>query len=133
MLLSAATSAILGAVISFGVSYYLIHPGEPGVPTPPRNARFVKIGRAYLLALGKAYAEAWNDGAKQLDQGTALSASLKSVGDSFAARRMALMDKVLTPELARIVPESTRDTDVTPAERAAMAAAWRGLALGLEH
>jgi hypothetical protein len=38
---------------------------------------------------------------------------------------------VFTPEFSRIVAESTKDSDVTPAERAALAAAWRGLSLGL--
>ena len=42
-----------------------------------------------------------------------------------------LFDQVITPQFAKIVSESVKDSEVTQAERAALAAAWRGLASGL--
>jgi len=42
-----------------------------------------------------------------------------------------MYDAIITPWLARVVPESIRDADITPGERKALAAAFRGLAKGL--
>jgi hypothetical protein len=109
--------------------------GLTRLPTPDpgaaRDARFAALGRAYLPRLGKAYSSAWEDGAKALEAGKGVSAALEIVSQSWSANRTKLYDEMLTPELAKIVAESVKDSDVTPSERAAMAAAWRGLSLGL--
>jgi len=89
-------------------------------------------GPAYLPQLGKAYAAAWDQGAKGLDSGPGISAALDTVAQTWTVNRTEIYDKLLTPELAKIVPESVKDSEVTSAERAAMAAPWRGFALGLK-
>ncbi len=105
------------------------HPAP--VPPPPRNVRFVALGRAYLPQLGVAYAAAWEEGAKQLEAGGDISDAVDTVAKSWSANRVQLYNHVLTPEFSKIVVESVKDSDVTPVERSAMAAAWRGLAAGL--
>ena len=99
--------------------------------SPAVDARFVAIGHAYPQQLAKAYAAAWDQGAKQLDAGATVSAALDAVGKAWTSKRTELYDQVVTPALSAILPESTADADVTPAERAALAAAFRGLARGL--
>ena len=128
-LLTAALSSLLGGAVAIGVSAWLGQPAGP--PPPPHDPNFVRVGRAYLPGLGKAYAAAWEEGAKSLEAGQPLSAAIAAVGKAWDASRTQLFDRLATPEFAKIVPESQKDTDVTPAQRAAMAAAWRGLALGL--
>lgn len=100
-------------------------------PGPPHDPRFVTLGKAYLPQLGKAYAEAWDEGAKELDAGKSITAALDAVSKKWSSNRTDLYDHVFTPEFSRIVAQSVKDSDVTPAERAALAAAWRGLSLGL--
>ena len=102
--------------------------------TQPRAAARSAVrppGKAYLPQLGKAYAAAWEEGAKQLEAGQSITAALEAVSKTWSANRTQLYDHVFTPEFSRIVAESVKDADVTPAERAALAAAWRGLSLGL--
>lgn len=124
-------SGLVGGAVALGVAEWHARPAGP--PAPPHNPQFEKIGRAYLPGLAKAYAAAWEEGAKSLDAGQPLSASLAAVSKAWEANRTSLFDRSVATELARIVPESQKDADVTPAQRAAMAAAWRGLALGLDR
>ena len=63
--------------------------------------------------------------------GGGISAALDTVSKTWSANRTKLYDHVLTPEFSKIVAESVKDADLTAAERSAMAAAWRGLSLGL--
>ena len=132
-LVTVTLSSVLGGAVVIGVSDWLPTSNDhPGSPQPPHDRRYVSLGRAYLPQLGKAYAAAWDQGAKALDSGQGISAALDTVAQTWTANRTEIYDKLLTPELAKIVPESVKDSDVTPAERAAMAAAWRGFALGLK-
>lgn len=128
-LLTVGLSSLLGGAVALGVSARLgEHSGPPG---PPQDPRFVPIGRAYLPELGKAYAAAWQEGAKDLDAGEPISAAVAAVGKAWDASRSQLFDRMATPEFAKIIPESQKDAEVTPQQRAAMAAAWRGFAAGL--
>ncbi len=109
-----------------------VHPTVQATPVVPVvDPRFVAIGQAYPAQLAKAYAAAWDQGAKQLDAGATVSAAIDAVGKAWTSKRTELYDATLTPALSAILPESTADADVTPAERAALAAAFRGLARGL--
>ncbi len=128
-LLTVALSSLLGGAVAIGVSARLGRPAGP--PAPAIDANFVHLGRAYLPGLGTAYAAAWEEGAKALDAGQPLSAAIAAVGKAWDANRTQLFDRMATPEFAKIVPESQKDADVTPQQRAAMAAAWRGFASGL--
>jgi hypothetical protein len=129
MLLTVAFSSLVGGAVAIGVSARLGGPSGP--PAPPHDPQFVPLGRAYLPGLGKAYAAAWEEGAKGLEAGQPLSAALAAVGKAWDASRTQLFDRMATPEFAKIIPESRKDADITLQQRAAMAAAWRGFALGL--
>jgi hypothetical protein len=133
ILVTVTLSSVLGGAVAIGVSDWL-EPARPtSSPLAPHDGGYVSLGRAYLPQLGKAYAAAWDQGADALDSGQGIAAALDTVARTWTANRTEIYDKLLTPELAKIVPESVKDSDVTPAERAAMAAAWRGFALGLSH
>jgi hypothetical protein len=100
-------------------------------PTLTVDARFTAIGKDYAPKLAAAYAAAWTAGAFELGDGSSPPAALGVVASTWATKRADLFDAVIKPELSKIVPEDTPDADVTPAERAALAAAFRGLAAGL--
>ena len=131
-LVTVALSGTLGAALAMFAYAQLMTFNQP-VPNPeqPQNPQFVAIGKAYLPQLGKAYAAAWEEGAKQLESGGGISTALDAVSKTWSANRTKLYDQMLTPEFSKIVAESVKDADLTPAERSAMAAAWRGLSLGL--
>jgi hypothetical protein len=131
-LVTVAISGMLGAALVMFAYARLVTPNQP-VPNPeqPQNPRFAAIGKAYLPQLGKAYAAAWEEGAKQLETGGGISAALDAVSKTWSANRTRLYDQMLTPEFSKIVAESVKDADLTPVERSAMAAAWRGLSSGL--
>jgi hypothetical protein len=131
-LVTVALSGALGAALAMFAFARLASP-KPPVPNPgqPQNPQYVAIGKAYLPQLGKAYAAAWEEGAKQLEAGGGISAALGAVSKTWSANRTKLYDQMLTPEFSKIVAESVKDADLTPAERSAMAAAWRGLSRGL--
>jgi hypothetical protein len=57
--------------------------------------------------------------------------SLSAVAKAWGTNRTQLFDQMATPEFRRLIAESKKDAEVTPQERAAMAAAWRGFAIGL--
>jgi hypothetical protein len=127
--LTMGLSSLLGAAVAIGI---FIRFSEPAGPAgPPSDPRFVPIGKAYLPALGKLYAAAWEEGAKSLDAGESLSNAIAAVGNAWNQNRRQLYDKMATPEFTKIVPESQNDAALTPQQRAAMAAAWRGFAKGL--
>ena len=125
-------SSLVGAALAIAVSARIEMPSKPAPnPGPPHDPRFITVGKAFLPELGKAYAAAWAEGAKQLEAGQSITAALDTVSKTWSSNRAQLYDHVFTPEFSRIVAESTKDSDVMPAERAALAAAWRGLSLGL--
>ena len=125
-------SSLLGGALAVGSATWLRSPaGPPPGPQPLHDPHFVRIGQAYIAALSKTYASAWDQGAQGLDTGQGLSTALDAVAKAWSANRTQLFDQMVTPEFAKLIPETTKDADVTPQERAAMAAAWRGFALGL--
>jgi hypothetical protein len=124
---------MVGGATTIGVSQWLRTHNDGNSSRSLPDTHFAAVGRAYLPRLGETYAQAWNQGAIALDSGQPISAALDLVAKNWATDRSALFDKLLAPELTKIVPESIKDSDVTPFERAAMAAAWRGLARGLNR
>jgi hypothetical protein len=130
-LLSVIASALAGGIVTLGGWLWLQSHGGAKPQELSRDRHFVALGRAYVQDLGQACAGAWNDGASALDSGQPVSAALDRVGKNWTSSRTALFDKLVAPEFAKIVPESIKDSDVTPTERAALAAAWRGFAAGL--
>jgi hypothetical protein len=132
--LTITLSAAVGALVSIGISNRLRAPDGPvPTPQPPHDRRFVALGRAYLPQLGKAYAAAWEEGAKALDAAQGISSALDVVAKAWTSQRSQLFDKHMAQEFAKVIPEGVKDTELTPQERAALAAAWRGFALGLSR
>lgn len=127
-------SAVVGAGLSAGIPP-LVHWLEGKKPTPapaPQvDKTFIPLGRDYLAALGQQYAAAWNDGAKALESGQSVPAALKTVAQSWDHNRSQAFDRLLSPRFAKIVPEGQPEASTKPADRQAMARAWRGLAAGL--
>ncbi len=93
--------------------------------------RFVALGEVYLPQLGKAYAAAWEEGARQLDAGKDVSEALDTVAKEWSINRIHLYDRLVTPQFSLVVPEGADDAKLGPGDRAALAAAWRGLSRGL--
>jgi len=125
-------SSLVGAALAIAAAVWLQAPARPAPSRPsPSDPRFVALGKDYLPRLANVYAAAWEEGAKQLEAGSAISSAFDAVSKSWASSRTQLFDHVITPEFAKIVAESVKDTDVTAEERSAMAAAWRGLSQGL--
>ena len=130
-LLTVIASALLGGGATFGAFTWLKSHDGAHAAGVQRDAHFAALGRLYRPQLARAYAQAWEAGATALDSGQSISATLDEVAKNWTSARTALFDKLVAPEFARIVPESIKDSDVTPTERAELAAAWRGFAAGL--
>jgi hypothetical protein len=130
-----ALSGAVGAGLTVAAPSIIAWIGGGAHPTPPAppnfDERFIPLGRAYVPELGKAYATAWIEGAKALESGQPVAASLKTVSDSWDTSRVQLFDRLVTPEFAKIVPEGQADADALLVNRMALARAWRGFALGL--
>lgn len=95
------------------------------------DAHFISIGQTYRTELGKVYARAWEDGARNLESGAGAAAAIDGVAKSWDAGRVSLFESLVTPELVKIVPEGKADKDITAEDRSRLAAAWRGFAKGL--
>jgi hypothetical protein len=129
------TPAIMIAILSAGMTVLRIKPGGDPVGAPAVSsidARFVPLGRAYVPALGRVYAAAWIDGARALEAGQPVDTALQTVSKSWDSRRAALFDRLVTPQFSRILPEGQANADSKPADKQALARAWRGFARGLD-
>jgi hypothetical protein len=134
MSLVVAVSFAAGAGLTAGGPYlakWLGGNGSDPAPAPLIDKRFIPLGRSYLPELGKQYSAAWNEGAKALESGQSVSSALKCVSQTWDHGRVELFDRLLTPELSKIVPEGQADTETKLVDRLALARAWRGLASGL--
>jgi hypothetical protein len=128
-----SVSSVFGGLVSFVLCALILPTGPAQKPLPPHDPRFATLGRAYLPRLGQAYAVAWEDGAKLLESGQGIATALDTVKNSWESNRASLFDRMLTPEFDKLVPEATKDSDVSSQARGALAAAWRGFALGLRR
>lgn len=121
--------AVVAQGIALGV-YMLHHEDGPPVPQPAIDQSFVAVGHQYGATLQRNNSAAWGNFATSL-KSMPLSKALAKVGQDFNALRQADYDKILTPALAKIVPDGTPDASVTPAQLEALQAAGNGLAKGL--
>ena len=129
-----AVSTALGAGLTSAAQALQMRLGlitSSPAPIPAVDSRFITVGRAYLPELGRAYATAWNEGAKALESGQPVAAALKCVSQSWDSGRVQLFDRLIAPELFRIVADGQPESQVTTSSRQALARAWRGLASGL--
>ncbi|QEH38665.1 hypothetical protein OJF2_72710 [Aquisphaera giovannonii] len=106
--------------------------GRGAATTRTADPRFVALGRSYIPELGKAYSSAWDDGATALESGQAIGAALKVVSQSWEQGRTKLFDRLVTPELCKVVPDGKPEAELKDADKAAVARAWRGLAAGMK-
>ena len=120
----AAAAALVS--LGFGLSEYRSKPAEPAAVVSIKAT-----GRSYPKALGTAYAAAWIKGAEALEAGKGPADALGAVTEAWTAGRVALFDKSVAPAFAAVVPEGKSDTEVTAADRAALATLWRAFAAGL--
>lgn len=98
---------------------------------PDSAGALAAIGRAYPKALGAVYAEAWRQGADALESGRGVNESLTLVAETWAAGRTALFDRAVARSFAAVVPEGKPDAEVSPSDKAALAAIWRAFSAGL--
>jgi hypothetical protein len=99
---------------------------------PLLDLRFTALGRNYLPVLGRAYAAAWLEGARALEAGAPVADALAAVGRSWDAGRTAAFDRWVSPQFDRLVPEGQDDALTAPADKQALARAWRAFARGLD-
>jgi hypothetical protein len=123
-----ALASLAGMVLCLTLSACL---GPLCATTGPPSAEFVAVGQAYLPQLGKAYATAWEKGALSLESGHDIGTALDAVAVEWMSARGTLFESILAPRFAAIITEGTAAGDVTAVQRAAMAAAFRGVAKGL--
>lgn len=126
--------AAAGLGVGGFLAYQQFHgpaPAPPPSPCDPVDPAFVALGKRYRGELAAAYATAWLGGAAALQAGQSFSAALATVGKSWDSGRSVVFDRVATPEFGKIIPPGTADSDITPAQKAKMEAAWRGFAAGL--
>ncbi|HKM54669.1 MAG TPA: hypothetical protein VJY33_14765 [Isosphaeraceae bacterium] len=125
-------SAALGAGLAVGVRAALDVSDVGVAPVVPAvDARFVALGKAYLPQLGKVYATAWVEGAGALESGQPIDKALQNVSAAWDAGRTNLFDRLITPELVKILPEGQDPSAITPAQRQELSRAFRGFAVGL--
>ena len=131
--LMVAYSAALGAGLVIGVQAALesldVREAAPTVPTV--DVQFVALGKAYSPQLGKVYASAWVEGEGALETGQPMDKALQKVSAAWDAGRTGLFDRLVTPELVKILPEGQEASAITPAQRDELSRAFRGFAAGL--
>jgi hypothetical protein len=132
LLLITATAVMTASLMSGAVPAALRWLGGGSGTVPQVDPRFVSIGRSYVPELGKAYSAAWDEGVKALESGESIGAALKVVGQSWEQGRTRLFDRLVTPELSKVVPDGKAEAEVNDADRKAVAGTWRGLAKGLK-
>jgi hypothetical protein len=98
-------------------------------PAPDPAAPGVAIGRAYAPQLLETYAAAWEKGATQVAAGLSSADVATTFGADWQKARTDLFNRVLKPELNRVLPEGAPIAD--QAQRDAVAKLWRDVAAGL--
>lgn len=121
----------LGTLVSVkGVSCQRV-PEHPDSSNPPTAQSLVRLGKAYTANLGKVYASSWETGAAALEAGKPISSALDAVRDAWDRDRMALFNRSVAAEFAKVVPPGKADSEITAAEKTELAKAWRAFASGL--
>jgi hypothetical protein len=134
LLLCLAATFLLSVVFALVVALvFVIHSGGGSNPRPDSDydAAFESVGQEYASSLPEACGSAWVAGARDLDRGSTVSASLLHVAKLWDEARKASFNELVAPKLAEIVPEASAEKEISPAQRRALAAAWRGFAAGL--
>jgi hypothetical protein len=134
LLLCLAATFLLSLVFALVVALvFVLHSGVGPGPNPNSDydAAFESVGQQYAASLPEACGAAWVAGARDLDRGSTVSASLLHVAKLWDETRKASFNELVAPKLAEIVPEASNEKEISPAQRRALAAAWRGFAAGL--
>lgn len=111
----------------------VLHSGGGSNPKPDSDydTAFESVGQEYAASLPEACGSAWVAGARDLDRGSTVSASLLHVAKLWDEARKASFNELVAPKLAEIVPEASAEKEISQGQRRALAAAWRGFAAGL--
>lgn len=104
---------------------------EPTGPVAPYDRALVPIGRAYAGIVLSTYATAWNQAADGIATGKPVADSLAALKTAWEAERAKQYQATVSPSFWAIVPENAAEASITPAQRAALAAAFRGFAKGV--
>lgn len=123
----------VGSVVCLGVGLWLggFNLARPDF-SPPVDPAFVPIARAYSGVILDSYASAWATAADEVTAGKPIAEALAGVRANWETARTPEYKAKVSPAFAAIVPEGTPDAQVAPAQRAALAAAFRGFAKGLK-
>lgn len=126
-----SASFILGTLMSIGGVSCRSAPDRPAPLAPLSPQGLIRLGRTYTGNLGKVYASAWETGASALEAGKSVSEAVDSVAAAWDQDRVRLFNRFVAIEFDKIVPQGKADSEISTAERAALARAWRGFAAGL--
>jgi len=123
----------VGSVACLGVGLWLggFVGGRPDL-SPPVDASFVPIARAYSEVVLDSYASAWAAAADEVAAGQPVAEALLRIRPNWDAARTPEYKAKVSPAFNAIVPEGTPDAEITPIQRAALAAAFRGFAKGVK-
>lgn len=129
-------SFVLDAVLITGILAVGVWIGRraPDAPSPAPAAydkALVPIGRAYAGVVLSTYATAWNQAADAVASGKPVSDSLAALRTAWEAERTKQYQAAVSPAFWAIVPENATEESITPTQRAALAAAFRGFAKGV--
>lgn len=127
--------AIVVAITVGATAWWLGGRGDGPTPTPASaiDPRFVPVGKAYIKDLGVAWGASLEDGAKILDAGQPIGMADDAVAKAWEANRKSAFNAHVTPELSKVVEQGKDEKSVTPADRSALAKAYRGLAKGASN
>jgi hypothetical protein len=134
VLLCLAATFLFSLVVALVIALVIVlRAGGGSSPRPDYNfdKAFVDLGAEYGATMPEAYAGAWVAGARSLDRGSTVSASLLHVAKLWDAARKKAFDEEVSPRFNEVLPEKTPEKEIEPSQRRALAAAWRGFAAGL--
>lgn len=122
----------MGSVVALGVGLWLggFNLGGPD-SAPSVDKSFIPIARAYKEVILDSYAAAWTVAADEVAAGKPVVEALAGIRPSWESARTPEYKATVTPALNAIVAEGTPDSEISPIQRAALAAAFRGFAEGV--
>lgn len=123
----------MGSIVALGVGLWLggFSLGGPD-SAPSVDKSFIPIARAYKDVILDSYAAAWTVAADEVAAGKPVAEALAGVRPSWESARTPEYKAKVSPAFSAIVAEGVPDSEVSPIQRAALAAAFRGFAKGLK-
>jgi hypothetical protein len=129
-LIGYAFAVLVGLAVGIGATR-MTYP--PAAVDSPAATDLVAVGKTYKASLANSYRLALLAGAQTLDGGGTVEQAISDVARLWLQNRTQLYEQSIVPALAKIVPQGTPDANVTAAQKAEMATAFRSLAKGLSQ